>query len=432
MFDGVHDINDGDESLPYPDKFGDPVNELRAQAEAMVLSANGDGMMTCVLRACNVFGPGDAELVPLLVGGARSGWLKFIIGDGKNICDFTYVENVAHANMCAEQALSSEIPSVAGEAFFITNKEPIVLWEFISNILGGLGYQRPRFRLPFKLVLFSVLLVERAQKKLGFSGASTSHLTPAIVYTLSCTRTFDCSKARRNIGYLPDVSLQDGVTLTVESFAQLAKDSTLSRQREFSTPSKADKLLGSGTVADILLWRDDKKTFTCVLALYMLLYWFLLSGRTFVSSAAGLLLAVSCVLYFQGSLPSSVFGYSVEKLSSSHFEISESCVQYSFGTFASIWNSGVLKLKSLAKGDDWSAFFKAAAFLYLIRLLLLVRLPILIGVGLMCLFTLFIVYEQYEEQVERVLTITSAGVKKSKEKLIASLSGFTATYIQKN
>lgn len=30
-----------------------------------------------------------------------------MIGDGKNMYDFTYVENVAHAHVCAERALAS-------------------------------------------------------------------------------------------------------------------------------------------------------------------------------------------------------------------------------------------------------------------------------------------------------------------------------------
>ncbi|KAL7617976.1 hypothetical protein Lser_V15G01924 [Lactuca serriola] len=33
---------------------------------------------------------------------------KFIIGDGTNMYDFTYVENVAHAHVCAERALASD------------------------------------------------------------------------------------------------------------------------------------------------------------------------------------------------------------------------------------------------------------------------------------------------------------------------------------
>lgn len=40
---------------------------------------------------------------------------QFIIGSGKNMCDFTYVENVAHAHVCAEQALRSSGALVAGK-----------------------------------------------------------------------------------------------------------------------------------------------------------------------------------------------------------------------------------------------------------------------------------------------------------------------------
>lgn len=40
---------------------------------------------------------------------------QFIIGSGTNMCDFTYVENVAHAIICLEQVLCSEEASVAGK-----------------------------------------------------------------------------------------------------------------------------------------------------------------------------------------------------------------------------------------------------------------------------------------------------------------------------
>jgi plant 3beta-hydroxysteroid-4alpha-carboxylate 3-dehydrogenase len=81
--------------------------------------------------------------------------------------DFTYVDNVAHANICAEQALSSNAASVAGKVrlqikklyflkltltinavhwilqpFFVTNDEPIKTWEFMSCMMEAMGCQR--------------------------------------------------------------------------------------------------------------------------------------------------------------------------------------------------------------------------------------------------------------------------------------------------
>ncbi|RWW49116.1 hypothetical protein BHE74_00044757 [Ensete ventricosum] len=82
VFDGKNDIRGADESLPYPRRvlgfavlaqYEDPLNELRMQAEVLVLSANGkDGLLTCALRPGNIFGPGDPHLVPFLVQEAIS------------------------------------------------------------------------------------------------------------------------------------------------------------------------------------------------------------------------------------------------------------------------------------------------------------------------------------------------------------------------
>ncbi|KAL6988087.1 3beta-hydroxysteroid-dehydrogenase/decarboxylase isoform 2 [Sarracenia purpurea var. burkii] len=109
VFDGVHGIVNGDEALPYPTKHNDSYSSTKAEGEVLVIKSNGiNGLLTCCIRPSSIFGPGDKLLVPSLVSAARAGKLKFLIGDGKNMYDFTYVENVAHAHICAERALASE------------------------------------------------------------------------------------------------------------------------------------------------------------------------------------------------------------------------------------------------------------------------------------------------------------------------------------
>ncbi|KAK6914287.1 3-beta hydroxysteroid dehydrogenase/isomerase [Dillenia turbinata] len=109
VFDGVHSIINGDESLPYPTKHNDSYSATKAEGEALVIKANGrNGLLTCCIRPSSIFGPGDRLLVPSLVDAARAGKSKFIIGDGNNLYDFTYVENLAHAHVCAERALASK------------------------------------------------------------------------------------------------------------------------------------------------------------------------------------------------------------------------------------------------------------------------------------------------------------------------------------
>ncbi|KAF9609157.1 hypothetical protein IFM89_013547 [Coptis chinensis] len=129
----------------------------------------------------------------------------FIVGTGENVCDFTYVDNVAHAHVCAEEALRSGIAFVEGKAFFITNLDPMKLWDFVSLLFDGLGYPRPRFKVPAKLFLFVAVLSNWLHEKLEQRDAH-SVLTP-IVHQLSCNMTFNCFEARNHIGYSPIVSL---------------------------------------------------------------------------------------------------------------------------------------------------------------------------------------------------------------------------------
>ncbi|KAL9436798.1 hypothetical protein AB3S75_022777 [Citrus x aurantiifolia] len=421
VFDGSHDIHNGDETLTCRWKFQDLMCDLKAQAEALVLFANNiDGLLTCALRPSNVFGPGDTQLVPLLVNLAKPGWTKFIIGSGENMSDFTYVENVAHAHVCAAEALDSRMVSVAGMAFFITNLEPIKFWDFLSIILEGLGYQRPFIKLPTGVVWYIILLVKWIHEKLGLRTYNHSLSACYIVQLASRTRTFDCIAAQKHIGYSPVVSLEEGVSSTIQSFSHLARDSSLAYSRDFNEQSKVEKLLGGGKVADILLWKDEKKTFTYFLVLVLLFYWFFLGGSTLTSSAAKLLLLLSAVLFGYGILPSNIFGFNVKRISPSCFELSETVIKDSIARIAFLWNMGFRNIRLLAKGDDWNNFFKVAGSLYLSKLMLQ-SFTWTIGLALVFAFTAFFVYEQYEPEIDGLAKFLFNYLKKSKASLIRNV-----------
>ncbi|XP_062006002.1 3beta-hydroxysteroid-dehydrogenase/decarboxylase-like [Rosa rugosa] len=254
VFDGVHGIIDGDESLPYPPKHNDTYSATKAQGEESVLKANGaKGLLTYCIHPSSIFGPGDRLLILSLVVTARAGKSKFIIGDGNNIYDFTYVENVAHAHICAERALAFEgtvAEKAAGQAYFITNMEPIKFWEFMSLILEGLGYERPGIKIPTAVMMPIAHVVEWTYKLLGPYGMKIPQLTPSRIRLISCTRSFKSSKAQDRIGYTPIISLQvlfyfhnkRGLKRTIESYPHLRAEHRLKREG----PSKASVYLGSG------------------------------------------------------------------------------------------------------------------------------------------------------------------------------------------
>ncbi|PSS01810.1 3beta-hydroxysteroid-dehydrogenase/decarboxylase [Actinidia chinensis var. chinensis] len=418
VFDGIHGIINGEESLPYPAKHNDSYSATKAEGEALVIKSNGNnGLLTCCIRPSSIFGPGDKLLVPSLVTAARAGKLKFLIGDGNNMYDFTYVENVAHAHICAERALALEgavAERAAGEAYFITNMEPIKFWEFVSLVLEGLGYERPRIKIPVFVVMPIAQLVERIYKLLAPYGMKVPQFTPSRMRLLSCSRTFNCSKANDRLGYTPVVPFQEGLRRTIESYSHLRAEC----QPKKSGPSKASVCLGRGRVADILLWRDKKQTVTTIFILVAIYFNFIASGYTVISAVSKLLLLASVFLFIHGILPEKVLGYNVEKIPGSSFHLSEEMSRQGALSVASSWNSAVNSLKCLCKGNDWTLFLKVVFSLLILSFLGAISLQNLFIIGLPIAFVAFVVYEKKEEEIDRLVSkVFSFGCKSKSEKV---------------
>ncbi|KAJ0031657.1 hypothetical protein Pint_13636 [Pistacia integerrima] len=403
VFDGIHGIINGNELLPYASKHIDSYSATKAEGERLIIKANGaNGLLTCCLRPSSIFGPGDRLLVPSLVDAARAGKSKFIIGDGNNVYDFTYVENVAHAHICAERALAAELTvaeKAAGQTYFITNMEPIKFWEFVSQILEGLGYKRPSIRIPALVMMPIAHLVECTYKLLGPYGMKVPQLTPSRIRLLSCSRSFDCSKAKDRLGYTPLVSLQEGLRKTIESYSDLRAENQSKREG----PSKASIFLGSGRVADTLLWKDKKQTLSAVLILVAIYYNFILSGPTIISTLSQLLLLTLVFLFIHGILPEKILGYTIEKIPTSHFQLSEEKSHQVALSVISLWNTAIDVLKSLSMGNDWMLFLKVILSLLILSFLGAMPFQSLYAIGLPLAFVIFYVYEKKEQEIDSMV-----------------------------
>lgn len=212
-----------DESAPYATKPLDYYTRTKIEGEKLVLAANGtSGVATCALRPSGIFGEGDAVMVPTTVRNVKAGKLKYIIGDGKNLFDWTYVGNVAQAHVQAGDALSLASP-LAGQSYFITNQEPMPFWTFLGDICEGLGYSRPTKHLPALLILVIAVIFEYIIRPLvkPFKELS-SDFTVSRIYIVTVNRTFSSQKAKEHFGYVPRVSLEEGKQRTIKAFAYLA------------------------------------------------------------------------------------------------------------------------------------------------------------------------------------------------------------------
>jgi nucleoside-diphosphate-sugar epimerase len=204
-FDGRDHSNAGND-LPYARAFLAEYPRSKALAEKLVLAANGaGGLATCALRPHLIFGPGDPHLVPRLLERARTGKLA-IVGDARNRVSLTYVDNAAHAHLDAADRLAPGAAH-AGRAYFVAQEEPVVLWEWIAQLLERLEIAPPKKRLSFTAAYVLGRAAEIAWDTLGRD--DDPPMTRFLALQLARTHTYDQAPARRDFGYRERVGLAE-------------------------------------------------------------------------------------------------------------------------------------------------------------------------------------------------------------------------------
>lgn len=225
---GGKDLNTVSEDAPVPGYFADPATAPIAEAEAAVLSANAGGMPTCSVRAASVYGTRGgaeetAEQERLLLSGLASRAKAGVrpIGDGKNVVDFVYAGNVAHALLLAAQALllqtradadtaaAAAASAVAGRAIFVTDMEPVPFGEFAGRALSRLGYPAPGSPgggpggIPVLLATVLAFVLQVVALVVSPFFEFRPALTALRVAEESTVRRFDTSRATKDLGYAP-------------------------------------------------------------------------------------------------------------------------------------------------------------------------------------------------------------------------------------
>lgn len=208
VYDNTSQMN-VDESCPYPAEREYLCHYPRSKmlAEKAVLEANGDGLSTVALRPHLLWGPRDNHLVPQLIRNAKKGRL-WRVGEGENVISVSYVENAARAHLQAADALAADSP-VAGEAYFIADEEPVRMWDWIDELLRRAGLPPVKKRLSARTAWCFGGVLEGVYRLLRLPG--NPPMTRFLAMQLSSSHSYDVSKARRDFGYAPEVSFEEGM-----------------------------------------------------------------------------------------------------------------------------------------------------------------------------------------------------------------------------
>ena len=206
VFDG-HDLEGVDESVPYAEHYKAAYPATKATAERMILAANDEQLATVALRPHLIWGPGDTHLVPGIIARGRAGRLR-TIGKSRNLVDFTYVENAALAHLLAGDRLSPGSP-IAGRAFFISQGEPVPLWDFINRILEAANLPTVTRSISPGFAHVAGWLCEVLYRTLRLRGEPP--MTRFLAEELATSHWFNITAARQELGYQPRVSVEEGL-----------------------------------------------------------------------------------------------------------------------------------------------------------------------------------------------------------------------------
>ena len=204
-------IRGGDESLPYGKNWLCHYAETKALAEQEALAANSEKLQVVALRPHLIFGPGDPHLLPRVVESVKAGRLR-IVGDGSAKVDVSYVGNVADAHLDAFDAL--ERGKGAGQAYFISQGEPVDLWPWLNSILEGLGQPPLTQKIPRPLAYGIGALCEGVWKVLR--RRTDPPITRFVAVELAKDHYFDIRKAQHVLGYQPRVPMNEALKLTIQ------------------------------------------------------------------------------------------------------------------------------------------------------------------------------------------------------------------------
>ena len=203
---GGGDIDGGDESLPYPDHFPAPYPATKARAEKMVLAASNDELKACALRPHLIWGPGDNQLLPRLIEKNRAGRLR--LPAPEKLIDTVYIDNAARAHVLALDNLTGS-GTAAGKAYFISNGEPLPVYDILSRLLEAYG-ETPKIRKVPKSVAMAVATVVEGAWRL-LKKRSDPPLARFVVEHLATAHWYDLSAAKSDLGYEPEISIAEGL-----------------------------------------------------------------------------------------------------------------------------------------------------------------------------------------------------------------------------
>ncbi len=195
-----HSEVDVDESAPYSKAPLNAYCSTKIQAERAVLALDTPTMRTMALRPHLIYGPGDPHLLPRVFEAA--GRRRLVrIGDGMNRVDVTHVSDAVASHLSVLTAL--ENPEAWGRPYFITSGKPILLWDWLAEVIAWKGLPPVQQSIPLRLAAPLGSTIEFVHRLLRLK--AEPRITRFSALQLGCAHTYNIEQARHLLNYQPQM-----------------------------------------------------------------------------------------------------------------------------------------------------------------------------------------------------------------------------------
>jgi nucleoside-diphosphate-sugar epimerase len=203
-----------DENEPLPERHIDSYTQTKVEAERLVLDYHRKhGLPVVVLRPGFIYGPRDRWVMPDLVENLRHRRVRWI-GGGRGALNTIYVGNLVDAIF-----LALEKPNAVGQVYNLTDGERVTKRRFIGMLLKGLDLPKPPLLpVPVPIARVVAAVLESWARRRG--SVTPPVLTQARVKFLGLNLDFSIEKAKRELGYQPRFTFEQGMRETIAWYRQ--------------------------------------------------------------------------------------------------------------------------------------------------------------------------------------------------------------------
>lgn len=193
----------------YRFKPGDHYQESKLEGELLAREYSKQGLPVTVVRPVGIYGPGDTRFLKLFRPINKGRFV--MIGSGEVLYHMTYIDDLVQGFL-----LAGRKPQAVGNVFTIAGRRYTTLRELVNMIADVLNKPHPRWRIPFYPVYLGSRICEGICRPLKINPP----LYPRRVEFFSLDRAFSIEKAKKLLGYSPNVELQEGLSRTANWYKE--------------------------------------------------------------------------------------------------------------------------------------------------------------------------------------------------------------------